>query len=62
MDNIYTVEQVSEMIKMHPKTIQRYIREGKIKAKKVGKSWRITEDNLTEFLKKNSIRKRIPCL
>lgn len=60
MDKIYTVEQVSEMIRMHPKTIQRYIREGKINAQKVGKSWRITENDLTNFLKKNQSEKELP--
>ncbi|WP_432765158.1 helix-turn-helix domain-containing protein, partial [Hungatella hominis] len=31
MDKYYTVEQVAELLTMHPKTIQRYIREGKLR-------------------------------
>ncbi|MEA1883876.1 MAG: helix-turn-helix domain-containing protein [Thermotogota bacterium] len=45
----YTVQQISQLLDLHEKTIQRYIREGKIKAKKVGKSWRVTKENLDEF-------------
>lgn len=45
----YTVDEVSEMIGMHPKTIRRFIREGKLKANKVGKQWRITGHDLSIF-------------
>jgi excisionase family DNA binding protein len=46
----YTVEQISEMLDIHPKTIQRYIREGKLRAAKIGKSWRITGHDLSVFI------------
>ena len=45
----YTVDQVSEIIGMHPKTIRRFIREGKLKASKVGKQYRITGHDLSLF-------------
>jgi excisionase family DNA binding protein len=45
----YTVEQISEMLSIHPKTIQRYIREGKLRASKIGKSWRVTGHDLSMF-------------
>lgn len=45
----YTVEQISEMLDIHPKTIQRYIREGRLRAAKVGKSWRVTGHDLSVF-------------
>ncbi|NLV58364.1 MAG: helix-turn-helix domain-containing protein [Clostridiales bacterium] len=48
--NYYTVEQIAEMLHMHPKTIQRYIREGKLRAGKVGKGWRITGHDLSAFM------------
>lgn len=46
----YTVEQISEMLNIHPKTIQRYIRQGKLRATKVGKSWRVTGHDLSVFI------------
>ena len=48
--NYYTVEQISDMLNMHPKTIQRYIREGRLRATKIGKSWRITGHDLSIFV------------
>lgn len=33
-EKFFTVEEIGEMLKMHPKTIQRYIREGKLRAVK----------------------------
>ncbi|UWG96562.1 helix-turn-helix domain-containing protein [Dehalobacter sp. DCM] len=46
----YTVEQISDMLDIHPKTIQRYIREGRLRATKIGKSWRVTGHDLSIFV------------
>jgi len=46
----YTVEQISDMLNIHPKTIQRYIREGKLRATKIGKSWRIAGHDFSVFV------------
>jgi excisionase family DNA binding protein len=48
-EKYYTAEQAAELLKMHIKTVQRYIREGKLRANKVGKSWRITGHDLSVF-------------
>ncbi|MFV0343137.1 MAG: helix-turn-helix domain-containing protein [Anaerocolumna sp.] len=57
MDKNYrTVEQISEMLNIHPKTIQRYIREGKLRAIKVGKSWRVSRNDLRVFLENLDVR------
>lgn len=50
----YTVEQISNMLDIHPKTIQRYIREGRLRASKVGKSWRINGHDLSVFIESDS--------
>ena len=49
-EKYYTVEQIADMLSIHPKTIQRYIREGKLLAGKIGKSWRITGHDLSVFI------------
>ena len=46
----YTVEQISDMLDIHPKTVQRYIREGRLRATKIGKSWRVTGHDLSAFV------------
>lgn len=48
-EKYYTVEQISQLLAIHPKTIQRYIREGKLHASKIGKSWRVTGHDLSVF-------------
>ena len=50
----YTVEQISQMLSMHPKTIQRYIREGKLSATKIGNSWRVSGHDLSRFTEDNN--------
>ena len=55
MERYYTVDEIANMLSMHPKTIQRYIREDKLHAKKVGKSWRIYEQDLKVFMECSNI-------
>lgn len=54
-EKYYSVEQISEMLNIHPKTIQRYIREGKLRAGKIGKSWRVTGHDLSVFMESTKI-------
>jgi len=54
-DDYYTVDQISKMLSIHPKTVQRYIREGKLRAAKVGKGWRISGHDLSTFIEKDSL-------
>lgn len=48
-EQYFTVEQIAQMLQMHPKTVQRYIREGKLHAVKVGKGWRVSGHDLSIF-------------
>ncbi len=50
VDKFYSVEQIASMIDLHPKTIQRYIREGRLKAQKIGKAWRVSGHDLSVFV------------
>jgi len=47
-----TVNEVAEKLRLHPATIAKYVREGKILALKFGRVWRIREEELTKFLEK----------
>jgi excisionase family DNA binding protein len=51
MDNLFNVNQAAFILKVHPLTIRRYIKEGRLKAIKVGGNIRIRESNLNEFNK-----------
>lgn len=48
-DILVTVEQAAERLNLHPKTVLRYIREGRLPATRVGKSYRIVRARLDAF-------------
>ena len=47
---VYTLEELVEVLHVTRRTLYNYIREGKLKAVKMGKYWRVTEKQLEEFL------------
>jgi excisionase family DNA binding protein len=46
---MYAVQELAEILSLHPKTVQRFIREGKIKATKIGREWRVRKEDLRDF-------------
>lgn len=48
-DGLVTVEQAAAELNLHPKTVLRYIREGRLPATRVGKSYRIARSRLDAF-------------
>ena len=50
---MHTVEQVAEILDLHPKTIRRFIRDGRLTATKVGGQWRIKDTDLKKFTGEN---------
>lgn len=51
MENLFNVNQVAFILKVHPLTVRRYIKEGRLKAIKAGGNIRIKESSLNEFNK-----------
>ena len=45
----YSVEQVADLLGLHVKTVRGYVHDGKLKATKVGKQYRITSEDLAAF-------------
>jgi excisionase family DNA binding protein len=54
MENLLNVNQVAFILKVHPLTIRRYIRTGKLKAVRAGGNVRIKESGLLDFNKEFS--------
>ena len=52
--NLLTVLEVAEWARVHPKTVYRWIREGRLEAIQFGpRTFRVPEDAIGKFLNKN---------
>lgn len=47
---LYTLTELEPILGITHRTLLTYMKEGKIKGKKIAKKWRVTEDALREFL------------
>ena len=48
-EELLTVDVAAERLKLHPKTVLRFIREGRLKATRIGKAYRILRSDLDAF-------------
>jgi excisionase family DNA binding protein len=46
MSELYSVEQVAKRLGLHVKTVRNYVREGRLKAVRIGKQYRIASEDL----------------
>lgn len=51
MENLLNINQVAFILKVHPLTVRRYIKEGKLNAVRAGGNVRIKESELINFNK-----------
>lgn len=47
---VYTVDDIAELLHVSQRTVYNYLRSGKLKSKKIGKCWKVTEEALRAFL------------
>lgn len=47
---VYTLEEVADILKLSKRTVYQYLQTGKLKGVKLGKAWRISAENLRDFL------------
>ncbi len=45
----YSPEQIAEQYNLNQATVRKWIREGKLKAVKLGALWRVSEEALQDF-------------
>lgn len=51
---LYTIEEVTQILKVTQRTVYNFIKNGDLKAVKVGKYWRVRHEDLEEFLAKGT--------
>ena len=47
---VYTLSEIENIIGVTHRTLLNYVKDGKLKAAKIGGKWRVTEENLNRFL------------
>lgn len=50
---LYTLQEVAQILKVSERTLYRWLKDGKLKAHKVGRHWRVKEEDLNAFLKED---------
>lgn len=55
--NLLTPEQVAGILQVHVLTVYSYIRQGKLDAIRLGRSYRIVPGELEHFIESNRIQK-----
>ena len=53
IEKLFTIEKVAKILRVHTRTVTRYIEAGKLKASKIG-VWRIRQSDLNAFLDESS--------
>jgi len=48
---IYTIPELCEILRLTPQSVRKQLKEGKLKGRKVGTKWLVTEDAVIEYLR-----------
>jgi excisionase family DNA binding protein len=51
LDELLLPAEVARILRVTPRTVERYCKQGKLRAVKIGRLWRIPRSSLEEFLK-----------
>ncbi len=47
---LYDIPELSKTLKVTPLTLRNYIKQGKLRGRKVGRRWLVTEESLRDYL------------
>lgn len=47
--HFYSLDQVAELLGLHVRTVRGYVRDGRLKATRVGRQYRVTQEDLEVF-------------
>lgn len=47
---LYTLQEVADILGVSTRTLHDYIKNGRIKAQKIGGSWKVSANNLQRFI------------
>lgn len=53
---VYNLKEVVQLLGLNIQTLRKFIKEGRLKASKVGTHYLVTEDAIKEYLKANEVK------
>jgi excisionase family DNA binding protein len=53
---VYNLKEVVKLLGLNIQTVRQYIKEGKLKASKIGTHYIVTDEAIKEFLKANEVK------
>lgn len=56
MIKVYTVQELSQLLALTPQSVRRFLKEGRIAARKVGTKWLVTEEALRDYLRGDDVK------
>ena len=56
-ENIYTVQEVAEWLKVTDQSVRRWIKVGTLPAAKIGHDWRVHESDVVKFIEERRTHK-----
>jgi excisionase family DNA binding protein len=51
---LYTLREVTDILKVSQRTLYTYIQDGKLKATKIGKYWRVKHADMMDFINRGT--------
>jgi len=48
---LYAVEELSELLSIQETTIRKYLRDGKLRGRKLARRWYVSEESLAEYFR-----------
>lgn len=48
---VYTVKEAAQVLQLNEEVVRRKLRKGELPGKRIGRDWRILEDDLKAFLR-----------
>lgn len=57
---LYSIDDLHEMLGISKMTLRAYLREGRIKGRKLGVSWFVTEESIREYFEQPHLPTKVP--
>lgn len=51
-DEILTTQEVADLLKLHPKTVNKLAKSGRVPAYRIGRQWRFRKSEVVKLLQK----------